>query len=134
MGRAAVWAPFLLIGAVGTAWWACSDDAAAPIAPELPYSQLCPRAGTGCASAAGPLYVGVARRDITPEITETFCDCGLDGVCPDAGPAGRCPTAGYTAADPGEENGDFNGHPAVVDGAEPFFDANGNGYFDAVWM
>jgi hypothetical protein len=125
----------VLLLSVGVAWWACDDGGKEPAdAPELPYDVLCPAPGGACADASGPLHVGVAVRDITPPITETFCDCGLDGICEEAGPDGRCETAGWVAPDSGENDGDFSGHPAFPNGPEPFYDANANGYFDAVWM
>ncbi len=118
----------LLAGGVA-AYPACSDppeDQPDPEEAELPYDLLCPTAGTDCADADGPLMVGVGLRDITPAVTETFLDCGLDNLCPG--------DVGYVAPDAGELDGEFNGHWSMPDGVERFDDANGNGFFDAVWI
>jgi hypothetical protein len=93
---------------------------------EKSYDLLCPSVGGSCENATGVLKVGAAKRDITPTITETFRDCGADKLCPG--------DVGYTEADSKEHNGDFDGHPTVVNGFEAFDDVNGNGYFDAVWI
>ncbi len=126
--RAAV--PALLLLGTAVAMGRCGDGATG----ELPYDVLCPMAGTECAHATGPLLVGMAKRDITPTITEIFCDCGADGLCPEAGPLGLCRTAGYPGPDAGEYNAELDGHPTVVNGPENVHDADDDGYFDAVWI
>ncbi len=104
----------------------CGDE---PARPSLPYDLRCP-GSPGCKTASGPLWVGVARRDISPTVTETLLDCGLDQLCPG--------DLGYVSPDPGEDNGELDGHPLVPDPApglgERWTDSNGNGVFDAVWI
>ncbi|MEE8409356.1 MAG: neutral/alkaline non-lysosomal ceramidase N-terminal domain-containing protein, partial [Myxococcota bacterium] len=123
-------AAVLLVGVgVGTGYMACGD-ADPPASVDERYDILCPLAGTSCANADGPLLVGVAKRDITPVITETLLDCGMDQLCPG--------DAGYPGPDAGEGNGDLDGHPTVVNPTpglgERVDDVNGNGFFDAVWI
>ncbi|MBI5508803.1 MAG: neutral/alkaline non-lysosomal ceramidase N-terminal domain-containing protein [Deltaproteobacteria bacterium] len=104
----------------------CHDDSGGPAAAELPYDVICPAPGGACAGNQGQLFVGVAKRDVTPAVTETFRDCGFDGLCPG--------DADYPGPDAGEDNADYDGHPAIVDGPEKVDDVSGNGFFDAVWI
>lgn len=112
---------FILLGAF---WFVSCGDNVPPKNPN--YDVLCPLAGSHCTNADGPLQVGIAVRDITPVITETFRDCGLDNLCPG--------DPGYPGSDQYERNAKFDVHPTIVDGFEPVNDSNGNGFFDAVWM
>ncbi|MFC1610465.1 neutral/alkaline non-lysosomal ceramidase N-terminal domain-containing protein [Myxococcota bacterium] len=117
-----------LVG-IGVASTACGDDNKKS---QPPYDLLCPKAGTDCPDSDGPLLVGVAVRDITPTIVETFWDCGVDQLCPG--------DEGYPGPDDdgSEGNAELDGHPFVPSPqpglAEAFDDANGNGVFDAVWI
>jgi len=116
--------PLLVCVYTACAYWACGAGKKDEVS-DSPYDLLCP-GSESCASNTGALQVGAAKREITPTITETFTDCGLDGLCPgdDA----------YEAADSGEDNGEFDGWIASPDGNEGFDDVNGNSLFDAVWI
>lgn len=92
-----------------------------------PPPLVCPGA-PGCATADGPLRAAFARRSITPEGWEsprpafldegllftgdvrdpsTFCDCGLDMICPDTAAFADCVSVGtYTGPDADGTEGD----------------------------